>query len=436
MASCKYRLRTNNEMNAIFCRFKHSNKFDIELSIGISVPKGRWSKSKSQVLDTPLVDFPEINIQLAEFEAILKKEYEDYKLTDRTLIITKNWLAERIHEYFSTESKDDAINKKLYLVNFIDAYVQEAATRITKKGVPIKARTIQHYKTTKQKILNYQKYIDRKLTLKGITLQFHTAFIQYLAYEEKLGLNTIGNYIDDIKLFCKSAKLKGYKITNDYLHTDFFTPSNKTIDIYLNEQEINTIFNSTFSQEYLSNAKDWFIIGLRTGFRISDFLELTEENLVDGFIEKDTLKTGFPVIIPLHDQVISILQKRNGDFPRKISDQKFNEYIKIIAKGAGLTTLVQGARMKKIEITGGKGEKKIISRKTIGKYPKYELVTSHVCRRSFATNLYGKIETLTIMKITGHQTEQQFLAYIKITSREYAEKLKAHWITSRTLEIT
>jgi hypothetical protein len=157
MASCKYRLRTNNEMNAIFCRFKHSNKFDIELSIGISVPKGRWSKSKSQVLDTPLVDFPEINIQLAEFEAILKKEYEDYKLTDRTLIITKNWLAERIHEYFSTESKDDAINKKLYLVNFIDAYVQEAATRITKKGVPIKARSIQHYKTTKQKILNYQE---------------------------------------------------------------------------------------------------------------------------------------------------------------------------------------------------------------------------------------------------------------------------------------
>jgi len=434
MASCKYRLRTNNEMNAIFYRFKHSNKFDIELSIGISVPKGRWSKAKSEVLDTTLVDFAAINVKLAEFEANLKKEYQDYKLTDGTVIITKKWLAERINDSFLTESKDDAINKKFYLINFIDAYVAESGTRITKKGVPVNARTIQHYKTTKQKISSYEEYIGRKVTLKGITLQFHTSFIQYLTNQQLLGLNTIGNYIDDIKLFCKNANLKGYKVTNEYLHKDFYTPSNKAIDIYLNEQEINTIFNSTFSQEYLSNAKDWFIIGLRTGFRISDFLELTEENLVDGFIEKDTVKTGFPVIIPLHDQVASILQKRNGDFPRKISDQKFNEYIKIIAKDAGLTTLTQGARMKKIEVTGENGEKRIISRKTIGKYPKHELVTSHICRRSFATNLYGKIETLTIMKITGHQTEQQFLRYIKITTREYAEKLKAHWLATVKLE--
>jgi integrase len=55
------------------------------------------------------------------------------------------------------------------------------------------------------------------------------------------------------------------------------------------------------------------------------------------------------------------------------------------------------------------------------KYPKYELVSSHVCRRSFATKLYRKIDTLTIMKITGHKTEKQFLEYIKITPKEYAE---------------
>ena len=72
-------------------------------------------------------------------------------------------------------------------------------------------------------------------------------------------------------------------------------------------------------------------------------------------------------------------------------------------------------------------KEKIIHRKKFGKYPKYELVSSHVCRRSFATNLYGKIDTLTIMKITGHKTEKQFLEYIKITPKEYAEKLKDFW---------
>jgi hypothetical protein len=39
----------------------------------------------------------------------------------------------------------------------------------------------------------------------------------------------------------------------------------------------------------------------------------------------------------------------------------------------------------------------------------------------------GKLDTLTIMKITGHKTESQFLSYIKITPREYAERLKELW---------
>jgi hypothetical protein len=34
------------------------------------------------------------------------------------------------------------------------------------------------------------------------------------------------------------------------------------------------------------------------------------------------------------------------------------------------------------------------------------------------------------MKITGHKTETQFLSYIKITPKEYAEKLKEYWKTN------
>lgn len=68
-----------------------------------------------------------------------------------------------------------------------------------------------------------------------------------------------------------------------------------------------------------------------------------------------------------------------------------------------------------------------ITRKRFGEYPFYELVSSHICRRSFATNLYGHLPNLTIMQITGHKTESSFLRYIKITSREHAEKLRQYW---------
>jgi integrase len=51
-------------------------------------------------------------------------------------------------------------------------------------------------------------------------------------------------------------------------------------------------------------------------------------------------------------------------------------------------------------------------RKEIINAPKYELITSHTMRRSFATNYFGKIETPLLMNITGHSKESTFLTYI------------------------
>jgi hypothetical protein len=42
-----------------------------------------------------------------------------------------------------------------------------------------------------------------------------------------------------------------------------------------------------------------------------------------------------------------------------------------------------------------------IRRKEIVNAPKYEFVTSHIMRRFFASNYYGKIETPPLMNITG-----------------------------------
>ena len=54
----------------------------------------------------------------------------------------------------------------------------------------------------------------------------------------------------------------------------------------------------------------------------------------------------------------------------------------------------------------------VTKRLAFGMYPKYELITSHTMRRSFATNYFGKIETPILMEITGHFRESTFLSYI------------------------
>ncbi len=60
-------------------------------------------------------------------------------------------------------------------------------------------------------------------------------------------------------------------------------------------------------------------------------------------------------------------------------------------------------------------------------YKKYELLTVHTARRSFATNAYLEdVPILSIMKITGHKTEKAFLKYIKISQEDNANKLINH----------
>ncbi|WP_299155832.1 hypothetical protein [uncultured Christiangramia sp.] len=44
--------------------------------------------------------------------------------------------------------------------------------------------------------------------------------------------------------------------------------------------------------------------------------------------------------------------------------------------------------------------------------PKHRAVSSHIGRRSFATNYYGKIPTPLLLAATGHSSERQFQAYV------------------------
>ena len=424
MATGKFRIKTNNDWNTIFYRFKHSNVFDIECSTGIQIPNKRWSDAKQEVLTTVDTDYKAINLKLKDLDSSIRKEFGKATLDSET--INTNWLREKINIFFNRITNNEDVNASIFFTNFILSFIEESKIKKTRNNTPIKPRTIQHYNTTLNKIIAFENYTRSKIKLTDITLSFHSKFIDFLETQQKLNPNTIGGYIDDIKLFCNNADKKDFDISKEFKLSEFYSPTNKTNDIYLKEEEISAIYNSVFEQDYLDNARDWFVIGLRTGFRISDFLKLTKKNLIDGFIEKKTLKTDYPVIIPIHNQVEAILNKRNGQFPRQISDQKFNDYIKIICEKVGLTEVVEGAKITAVEIKEN-GKKKKIHRKKFGKFPKHELVTSHICRRSFATNLYGKIDTLTIMKITGHKTEAQFLSYIKITPKEYAEKLKAYW---------
>lgn len=203
----------------------------------------------------------------------------------------------------------------------------------------------------------------------------------------------------------------------------------------LSFDELNIIEKQQYEHDYLDNARDWFIIGAFCGQRASDLLRfnisMIEEEIVEGvqtyFICFQQEKTKKILRLALHPKIVSILKKRDWNFPRKITDQRFNEYIKKVVEIAGINEMCEGG------ISSADKNGKI--RKRYGMYPKYMLITSHCCRRSFCTNFYGLIETSTLMVASGHTSEKQFREYIQDVDRKQAKSFAKAINTITTLKI-
>jgi len=159
-----------------------------------------------------------------------------------------------------------------------------------------------------------------------------------------------------------------------------------------------------------------FIIGCWTGLRYADLVNICPEDFIksDTQLKIKTIKTGEWVFIPLHWTIKEILKNRNREIPRPISNVKMNQYLKELGQIAGIND-----EIKQYKTKGGLRYE--------SKHKKYELITVHTARRSFATNLYLMgIPTISIMKITGHKTESSFMKYIRISQEETANKLVEH----------
>ncbi len=126
-------------------------------------------------------------------------------------------------------------------------------------------------------------------------------------------------------------------------------------------------------------------------------------------IELKQQKTGKLVAIPLLPEAIKIIE---SGLPYKINLEHFNKYSKDVCEIAKINTIVKG----KMRID----EKRTL---TTGYYQKWQVISSHVCRRSFATNFYGRIPTSVLMNITAHSTETVFLNYIGKTTYDNAYQM-------------
>lgn len=386
----------------------------------IEVTKSFWEKYKD---NTNFRDVERINLK-KEIDT-LSKELQDF-ISDRLLTnrqpITAKWLKRAVDDYYTPPVIE--ICAPTELIPFFDYFLQEkTASDNSKRASNVKTisnLTVRSYRVVRNKLERFQEDTEKTYQMSDINISFLKEF-QTWSLENGYSNSVVNKNVSQIKTLCRFAEDNDITIDSKIYN---FIGTGKTLDedieatdiITLSFSELKTL-QSLKLEDRLDNVRDWLIISCYTGQRVSDFMRfkpsMIKQKSFGRVLVIKQQKTGKTVTIPLVRQVEDILKKREGKFPPKISTQKYNDGVKEVCRLAGFNQKIKG----KVTDNTDNGIRRII-----GEYEKWELVSSHIGRRSFATNYYGILHTAKLKDITGHGTEAMLLKYIGEKSKEQQDE--------------
>ena len=241
--------------------------------------------------------------------------------------------------------------------------------------------------------------------------------------EKGYAANTIASQYSIMKVWLSDAENDG--LVKDPSFHQYTTKTHDVSNIYLTEDEIRRIYEIDFNSKEVKDqidpksnieqTRDLFVVACWTGLRYGDWHDLSKACIISNRMTVPTHKTGKTVVIPLHPYVKSIIEKYGGTLPQSVDKSRTNEQIRLCGKLAGIDEEIVLDRIR--------GGKEVLLRKH-----KYDFISNHTARRSFATNMFlKKAPVHSIMAITGHTTEANFLKYIKVDKEKHADILEEHF---------
>lgn len=337
----------------------------------------------------------EINARLRRIRIAIEDVFSRLEVND--IPPTTN----NVRDELKKELNEETMSRKTlveYYRQFVD---EESAAGTWAKG------TITKHNTMIAHLQNFKK----QLYFEDITVDLLNAFVRYLITEKKHSNSYIAKSIKDVKWFLNWAARKGYNRSMAYKD---FNPklkgvamSDKANIIALSVDEFLHLYHLDINIPHLQRVRDVFCFCCTTSLRYSDVRNLKWSNVKEDRIEIVTIKTDDPLVIPLNELSQGIIDRyvQYKDVSEYvlpvISNQRYNDYLKELGKLAGFDqtqskVIYRGAE--RIETTT----------------PKYNLLTSHVARKTFVTiGLYLGIPAEMIRSFTGHKDPKVMERYLK-----------------------
>ena len=305
--------------------------------------------------------------------------------------------------------------------SYLDFFLEDVRTgsRLTYKGKPYTEGSFIALKQTCRIFREYELYSRKRICFDDIDYSFFKSFVSYL-YSLGYAHNTVAKNVKYLKILLSNAFLDGYAHKNVCLDKRFKVPCIESDSIYLTRTEIDRMRDVDLSSlsPLHSVVRDVFMIGVWTAQRFSDYSRIDSSDILRcrvgdrnvTAIQVIQKKTGARVVIPCSNHLLEILERYDYVIPR-VSNQTLNEYIKVIARKAGIDG--------DVAVTDTKGGKHVVRL-----VPRWKLVHSHTARRTGATLMYlSGMDIYDIMKITGHSSPVMLKKYIKADSLDVLDKI-------------
>ena len=379
------------------------------------IKKGKLPFTEAQEAEAKKRD--ELNARLSHLQSVTGELLSAY-LTQYKAAPAPDTLRCLLNERLDRTPKE-AAPKPLDLFDFIEEYIGDAARRLNPKGKPLHPGTIRIFKRVRDVMKEFKekKYRKRPFSFEQLDADptgFYTDYRNFLIQDKAFATNTVGKNLKTVKTFLLEAQARG--LLKNFNPRRFKAVAEDADSIFLTEDELDALRALDLTQSpRLDRVRDLFLVGSWTGLRFSDFTRLRPDHLTaDGrFFDLTQHKTGQRVKVPVNAVVRGVMGKYEGKTPNSlppaISNVKMNEYLKELGQLADLQTPVEVRRTK-----GGMLTTRVL--------PKWQLLTTHVARRSFATNMLNRNYPVPlIMAITGHKSEAMFWKYVKLTPADRAE---------------
>jgi len=422
MATIKYQLQSKSNNAPIYLRLSINRTKYIKRKTGLFIAFKDWGKG------LPKQNNPynkNLTTDLKGLENIILKNFN----TDNSkgIEIDGDWLINKIDIHFKRISEN---TQSELVTDAIQNIIDNAHLRDNGKGgIGLSQCRVSAYNRLLELFENFQG--KRQYKVRELNKKAFEDFKKWLLDKQNYSHSYSFKKLSDLKGVCKNARANGIETSTEL--TDIKTKQLSAYDsdmdvIFLTPYEIEKIEKATLLKDAHINARKWLILGCFTGQRGGDLIKVTLDNFKKTknkeCIELTQQKTGKKVEIPILPKVREIF--KNG-FPYKVSTQKLNKYFKEIGKIAEINTPVMG---RIIEASENPKEKKKRGVKKLR--PKYNYISTHIGRRTFASNHYRNLPTPIIMKVTGHSKESTFLTYINQSDDSHIEAFLEYYKTKES----